>query len=155
MPAVSFRDPWWGFVIPMAKHISRSTWSWYESRTIRTTPTHNLSGQKVGHIQRELAAALAPIVDQRTIPSRGNRWKIPICIEFRVPTQSNKTLLDAVLQQHGLLLHRKTNAPEELQQPTIQTVRVDWKTKWTRYLTSNAIPPENGDSVDGAPRNSF
>ena len=101
----------------------------YDSNAVRVD---NLSGQKVGHIQRELAAALAPIVDQNiakldgTIPSRGNRWKIPICIEFRVPTQNNKTHLDAVLQQHGLTL-RTTNVPEALQQPTIQTVRVDWK----------------------------
>ena len=88
----------------------------------------NLAGQMVGHIKRGLAGALAPILDQNiakldgTIPSPGDRGKIPIRIEFRVPTQDNKTRLEAILRRRRQKLLGTTNDV-----PTIQTVRVDWR----------------------------
>ena len=92
----------------------------------------NLTGEKVGNIQRDLAAALAPILDQNiakldaTISSRGDGRKIPICIVDNPAfnNDNDECRLVAILQEHGLALRTTKDVPEEHQQPTIQTARV-------------------------------
>ena len=95
----------------------------YDANAVRVD---NLSGQqslrtKGGTHPVRACAALAPIVDQNIA-----NWMVPfppVVTGRKSPfALSFVSLLDAVLQQHGLLLHRMTNVPEELQQPSIQTV---------------------------------
>ena len=91
----------------------------------------NIAGEKVGHINGNLAAALAPILDSGmaqldgTVSSRGNHdHDIPVQIEFRIEHSSGRLQeVKNILQRHGLRLQLTKDEVK----PTVQTVKVDWR----------------------------
>jgi len=76
----------------------------YDSNAIRVD---NMTGEKVGHIKRAVAAALAPVVDalssikiDGTIPSRGSSYTMPCMIDIYGKDASDQVQVQGLLKRH-------------------------------------------------------
>eukprot|EP00978_Attheya_sp_CCMP212_P013372 scaffold33647_cov49-Attheya_sp.AAC.2 len=119
----------------------------YDRNAIRV---ENMNDQKVGHIKKEQAAALAPLMDSSlqsrtlqidgTIPYKGNAYTIPVRIDFRAPGAD----IDASLLlrlTNKFKAHRIPFSRDQQQEstdsrssaasatPTVQKKTLDWRTQ--------------------------
>ena len=82
----------------------------YDRNAIRID---NLAGEKVGHIKREQARVLAPLMDApslrstleivASIPRPGNRWKMPLHVEYYAVAPSAEQATRVALEMATLL----------------------------------------------------
>jgi len=112
----------------------------YDRNAVRVD---NLEGQQVGHIKKEIAAILAPIMDSMphikldgTIPARGNAWNIPIRIEFLGPDPNQAEHVESLFRNQRMARAKKKKAPPKqatgatkMNKPevVVQTKKLDWK----------------------------
>ena len=82
----------------------------YDRNAIRV---ENLSGEKVGHVKKEQAAALTPIMDggldvklDGTIPYAGNQWNLPLMLEFYGKEASLAVEVGRMLKRHRIGLQQ-------------------------------------------------
>jgi len=127
----AFMATWWAFATTADNP--------YDAQAVRVD---NMRGQKVGHIKREQAAAIALVMDRfsgaavtldASIPSAGNRWKLPIRIDF-CATKEVAAQVQQLLASKGLRLqelwadgrpkslpNNHTQQQQQQQQPQQQT----------------------------------
>ena len=114
----------------------------YDRNAIRVD---NMSGQKVGHIKREQAAALAPILDDAsldvqvdgTIPYPGNQWNLPVTLEFYGRDVSLSLQVARILKRHRIGLQgapvsdTSSSSSSTVAKPSVvvQKKTIDWKTQ--------------------------
>lgn len=122
----------------------------YDRNAIRVDNVHH---EKIGHIKREQAALLSPLMDSHhgsilhlegIIPRPGNAFSLPLCLEFYAttndPTQALK--LSQVLRKRmrfyrNVRMERESSgdaavrgadgpSPTEAATPVVQTQKLDW-----------------------------
>lgn len=113
----------------------------YDRNAIRV---ENLSGEKVGHIKKEQAAALTPIMDgsldvklDGTIPYAGNQWNLPLMLEFYGKEASLAVEVGRMLKRHRIglqqspLFNASTNTTAANNKPSVvvQKKKLDWRTQ--------------------------
>lgn len=114
----------------------------YDRNAIRVD---NMNGAKVGHIKREQAAALAPIMDDSslevkldgTIPYPGNQWNLPLQLEFYGRDLSLAVEVGRMLKRRGIGLQRSPlaettfNNSKAAAAPSVvvQKKTINWKTE--------------------------
>jgi SWI/SNF-related matrix-associated actin-dependent regulator of chromatin subfamily A3 len=122
--------------------LTREPHNMYDRNAVRVD---NLRGEKVGHVKREQAAAIAPILDgplaikvDATIPHPGNQWNLPLQLEFYGKDTSLSVEVERILMRHCIGLHRSpvalpksTSTTAAAAKPAaavvIQKKTVDWK----------------------------
>ena len=114
----------------------------YDRNAIRVDNMHN---EKVGHIKRELAAVLAPLMDRypealtldASIPGPGNHYELPLHVDFRVsatrPEGEQQTIRNQLQEALSRVRFRKTKPAKIMPATTapvqVSTKRLDWKTQ--------------------------
>ena len=106
----------------------------------------NMQGQQVGHIKREIAAILSPLMRRMpelrcdaTIPRPAkNAYTIPIQIDFYGPDATQASYVEGRFSYFVKASAKKKKAPPKLpeaaatasqQQVTVQTKKLDWKSQ--------------------------
>lgn len=107
----------------------------YDKNAIRVD---NMTNQKVGHVKRQIAVALAPIMDDLegvkldgTIPYTGNDYTMPCMVEIYGQDVNDQTRVNAVLKRFNIRW-KMTNLNGSTSTPTKAVVEVskstmDWK----------------------------
>lgn len=107
---------------------------------------YNVCLSQVGHIKKEQAAALAPIIDgdldikiDGTIPYAGNQWNLPLLLEFYGKEASLAVEVGRMLKRHRIGLQQSplfnastnTTANSSATKPSVvvQKKTLDWRTQ--------------------------
>lgn len=127
----------------------------YDRNAIRVD---NLRNEKVGHVSKEAAAILAPIIDMTstrldgTIPRAGNVYTLPLEIDFFGEDPAFAVQLEKSLRRGGIRLVSSltSSSPRSaLTMPDVQRTTLNWKQQHQQL--NDMFEKQSKDQLDNLP----